>query len=181
MRFLFIIAFIMTFATILLGSTKALANPVATSALNTLYGCVEITNDIERLACLDRNLAELRSKEENKEIITIDAKTAKSIQREAFGFSLPTLPKLGLPSFGDDNNKGSDVLTLNVKSVDKRGSKYVFHMENGQIWQQTGGRFNYIPRGDLAATIKSGALGSYKISLSNGNERVRGMKVKRTE
>jgi hypothetical protein len=154
--------------------------PAAGSPLSKLYECASIQSDTARLACFDTNVAVIQVKEEKKEIVAIDAESAKTFKREAFGFSLPSLPKLGLPNLGGDKDS-PEALTLAVKSVKKRGRNYVFHMENGQVWQQINGRFNYLPKGDLTATIKSGAIGSYRISVSNGKERVRGMGVRRVE
>jgi len=54
-------------------------------------------------------------------------------------------------------------------------------MDNGQVWREVSGRLNYVPRGDLTARIKKGAMGSYRLSLSNGKERVRGLGVRRVE
>lgn len=176
------IIFIFTF--ILIGSSWAFAwasdTPTLNSPLTTLYECAAIENDTDRLACFDSNVASLQVKEEKKEIVALDAESAKMIKREAFGFSLPSLPKLGLPMLGGDDD-GPEVLTFPIKSVRKHGREYVFTMENGQVWKQSSGRFNYIPKGDLTATIKSGAVGSFKMSVSNGKERVRGMGVRRVE
>lgn len=153
----------------------------ADSPLAALYACSSIADNTQRLACFDTNVASIQVKEGKKEIVTIDAAAAKSIKKEAFGFSLPSLPKLGLPSFSGDNADGPDELTFNVKSVRKQGRDYVFVMDNGQVWRQANGNFNYIPKGDLTATINAGAIGSFRMSLSNGKERVRGMGVRRVE
>lgn len=162
-------------------SAYAQTKEAGQSPLAVLYECAALTDDAARLACYDSKVANLQVKEERKEIVAIDADAARTIKREAFGFSLPSLPKLGLPSIGGSDDSGPDVLTFPVDSVRKQGRDYVFYMENGQVWRQSGGRLNYIPKGDLTATIKSGAIGSYMLSLSNGKERVRGMRVKRVE
>ena len=171
----------MAFMALGFGNLAAAQDVPTESPLNMLYQCAEITDNTERLACFDNNVASLQGKEKRKEIVAIDAEAAKKIKREAFGFSLPSLPKLGLPSFGGSGDDGPEALTLKVKSVRKVGRIYEFRMENGQVWRQASGRFNYIPKGDLVATIKSASVGSYLMSLSNGKERVRGMGVKRTE
>ncbi|MGJ8563585.1 MAG: hypothetical protein ACSHXY_08530 [Alphaproteobacteria bacterium] len=154
--------------------------PDTASPLGILYECALISGDTERLACFDSNVAALQVKEEKKEIVALDAASAKTIKREAFGFSLPSLPKLGLPSLSSSDD-APDALTFDVKSVKKKGRNYVFYMKNGQVWEQANGTFNYIPKGDLKATIKSGSIGSFRMSLSNGKERVRGMGVRRVE
>ena len=167
--------------TLAFGAQAQKSESKSLSPLNSIYKCADISDDISRLACFDTQVASLQVKEEKKEIVAIDAEAAKTIKKEAFGFSLPSLPKLGLPSFGGGDDDGPDALVLDVRSVKKIGRRYIFNMENGQVWQESGGRLNYIPKGDLKATIKSGAIGSFMISLDNGKERVRGMKVKRVE
>ncbi len=173
-------ALLITLLTLSFSGLAAAQTVPANSPLAKLYECAEITEDAARLTCFDSNVASLQVKEEKKEIVAIDAEAAKTIKREAFGFSLPSLPKLGLPSFGGGDD-GPEALNLKVKSVKKVGRTYEFRMENGQVWRQASGRFNYIPKGDLVATIKSASAGSFLMSLSNGKERVRGMGVRRTE
>jgi len=122
----------------------------------------------------------LSQREAKKEIVAIDSTTAKTFKREAFGFSLPSLPKLGLPSLGDSDDD-DDVLEFPVRSVSKTKRGIVITMENGQVWRGVNGRLNYVPKGDLTARISKGAVGSFRLSLSNGKERVRGLGVRRVE
>jgi Protein of unknown function (DUF3121). len=150
------------------------------SPLTALYDCSEIADNTSRLSCYDKVAKNLQTAEQKKEIVAIDAQSAKKLKKEAFGFNLPSLPKLGLPSFGGDNDK-PEALVAAVKSVRKGGGGYLFILENGQIWQQSNGSFNYIPKGDLTATIKPASMGSFKISVNNGKTTVRGMRVRRVE
>lgn len=150
------------------------------SPLTTLYDCSAIPEDTNRLNCYDEATASLRIAEQKKEIVAIDAQSAKKLKKEAFGFNLPSLPKLGLPSFGGDDDK-PEALVAAVKSVRQGGGGYLFILENGQIWQQSTGSFNYMPKGDLTATIKPASMGSFKISINNGKTTVRGMRVRRVE
>lgn len=150
------------------------------SPLSSLYDCAGVVDDLARLACFDKVAASLKIAEKKKEIVAIDASSAKKLKKEAFGFNLPSLPKLGLPSFGSDKDK-PEALVAPVKSVNKGRAGYVFVLENGQIWQQSNGSFNYMPRGDLTATIKPASMGSFKISVNNGKSTVRGMRVRRIE
>jgi hypothetical protein len=150
------------------------------SPLSILYDCAGIESPDARLACFDKSVASLKTAEENKDLVAIDAQSAKKLKKEAFGFNLPSLPKIGLPSFGGDKD-GKENLVVGVDSVSKGRGGYIFRMENGQVWQQSTGSFNYIPKGDLTATIKPAAMGSFKISLNNGKTTVRGMRVRRIE
>lgn len=153
------------------------------SPLSTLYECAGISDSDKRLACFDTSVANLRSAEEKKEIVAIDAKAARKMKKEAFGFNLPSLSKLGLPKIslpggGEDR---VDELVADVKSIRKSGRVLIITLENGQIWKQVGGRLNYVPKGDLKATIKPKAMGSFMLSLNNGKTTVRGLRVRRVE
>ncbi len=154
------------------------------SPLSALYECSKIPDPVKRLACFDGSVAKLRTAEQNKEVVAIDAKVARKIKREAFGFNLPALskiglPKIALPSLGEKDK--TDMLVADVKSVRKSGHKYVITLKNGQIWRQVGGRLTYVPKGDLKATIKPKSVGSFVLSLSNGKSTVRGLRVRRIE
>jgi len=154
------------------------------SPLTALYECSEISDPVKRLACFDGSVAKLRTAEQNKEVVAIDAKVARKIKREAFGFNLPSLSKIGLPKIAlpklgekDDTN----MLIADVKSVRKVAHKYVITLKNGQVWRQVGGRLTYVPKGDLKATIKPKSVGSFMLSLNNGKTTVRGLRVRRVE
>ncbi|MGB0907232.1 MAG: hypothetical protein ACPGVT_07045 [Maricaulaceae bacterium] len=168
----------------LANSVTSYSQATDTSPLNIIYECAEITSNDHRLSCYDKATQDLRLKEKTKEIVTIDANAANTIKREAFGFSLPSLPKLGLPSLGKNNNSKDnkeDSVEYAVRSISKSRRGIIITMENGQVWRGVNGNLNYIPKGKLTAQIKSGAMGSYRLNLTNGKERVRGLGVRRTE
>lgn len=155
-------------------SSDALKSP-----LETLYACSTITDSEERLTCYDTRVAALHVAEDKKEIIAIDATVAKKIKKEAFGFNLPSLPKLGLPSFGGDTP--IEALSFKVKSIRRPARAYIITLENGQVWRESGGHLNYVPKGDLTAIIKAKSMGSFTLGLNNGKTTVRGLKVQRVK
>jgi len=168
-------------------STQAIAaddqNASNDSPLSTLYDCMAIEAPEQRLACFDTSVAQLRTAEQKKEIVAIDAKAARKIKREAFGFNLPSLSKIGLPKLSllGSGKEKADSLVADVKSIRTSGRVLVITLENGQVWKEVGGRLNYIPKGDLKATIKPKSVGSYVLSLNNGKTTVRGLRVRRIE
>ena len=177
---------ILTFIGLFLFNAQAFAadeqNDPNYSPLSTLYDCTAIEEPEERLACFDTSVANLRTAEQKKEIVAIDAKAARKIKREAFGFNLPSLSKIGLPKISLPGSKGkAEVLVVDVKSIRTSGRVLEITLENGQIWKEVGGRLNYIPKGDLTATIKPKSVGSYLLSLNNGKTTVRGLRVRRLE
>lgn len=156
------------------------------SPLSTLYVCADIEDPEQRLACFDTSVANLRTAEQKNEVVAIDAKAARKIKREAFGFNLPSLSKIGLPKLslpgGKNKGKGKDeALVADVKSIRTKGRVLMITLENGQVWKEVGGYLNYIPKGDLKATIKPKSVGSFMLSLNNGKTTVRGLRVRRVE
>jgi len=156
-------------------TTPSHANEQA-SPLSAIYSCAAIIDNTERLACFDKNVPILKVKETKKEIITIDAKQAKAIERDSFGFSLPSLPKFGLIRTDDKTNQA-----FKVKSLAKTRRGVSVTMENGQVWQQTSGDTGYIPKGDLTAKIKPAAFGSFFLTFANdeGKSAGKSLRVKR--
>lgn len=157
-------------------SAPALAAEV--SPLSEIYACAVITDNTQRLACFDDKVPQLKVKEEKKEFVTIDAESAKTIKREAFGFSIPSLPKLAFPDLKKDKR---ETVEFEVASVSKGADGLIFLMKNGQVWHQSSSGYGYIPKGDLVATIKPKSLGSFSLSATNGKRTLKGIKVKRVK
>lgn len=148
------------------------------SPLASIYACATIDNDAARLACFDDKVPELKVKEEKKEFVAIDAEAAKTIKREAFGFSIPSLPKLAFPDLLDSDREDAE---FEVSNITTSTNGLVFRMKNGQVWEQISGGYGYVPKGDLIATIKPKALGSYSLNVTNGKRTLKSIRVKRVE
>ncbi len=152
-------------------------NTNADSPLSFLYECAEISDVEQRLKCYDTKVGRLRIAEQNKEIVAVDVKVAQKIKKEAFGFHMPSLGKLGLPKLGSDKN--IDAVTLKVKSIRTAAFKHIITLENGQVWKEVGPHQKRLPKGDLTAIIKSKTLGSFMLSLNNGKYTSGAMRVRR--
>lgn len=163
---------------IIISGTAAPAIAAKASPLSEIYACAVITDNTQRLACFDDKVPQLKVKEEKKEFVTIDAQSAKTIKREAFGFSIPSLPKLAFPDLKKDKR---EKVEFEVASVSKGANGLIFRMKNGQVWHQSSGSYGYIPKGDLVATIKPKSLGSFSLSATNGKRTLKGIKVKRVK
>lgn len=175
-----IISMAATCFAVTLSATPATAKDILAdmeSPLSGLYACAKIDDATQRLNCFDKMAASLQQAEENKEIVAIDAQAAKKIKKEAFGFNIPSLPKLGLPKIGGD--KKIDSVSMKIKSIQKIRRKYVITFENGQVWEESGGRLNYVPKGELTGTIKPKSMGSFMITIHKGKTKVRGLRVRR--
>jgi len=150
------------------------------SVLSDLYICSSISDDADRLSCFDKAVPTLKVKEEKKEIVAIDAEQVREIKRDSFGFSLPSLPKIGLFD-KKENDVEKLAQTFKVKSISPRRSGLIITLENGHVWQHTSGDLGRIPKGDLTATIKPASLGSFFVRLENekGHSGRKGAKIKR--
>ena len=137
----------------------------------SIYACANIENDAERLSCYDAAVNQFRAAEEAGEVATISKSEIAELNRESFGFSLPSLPKNILPKFGSSDDSDIDVLTEPVKSVSKtRLDKLRVTLENGQVWEQIDTKKVYYSkkRGVESAEINRASLGSFKMKLDGG-------------
>ncbi|MEM5516862.1 hypothetical protein WNY37_07860 [Henriciella sp. AS95] len=145
------------------------SQPVSTSAV---YACSDIAEDSERLACYDAAVGRLKLAEESGEVVTVTREEVDEVQRDSFGFNLPSLPKLVMPKFGNGKDDGQiKEVTLPIDRIEKsRTGKLTVYLENGQVWYQIGyEEVRYSKRkGAEMATIKSAALGSFMMKLDGG-------------
>lgn len=74
-------------------SSHALAQS-SSSKLDALLACQSITTDAERLACFDDKVGAFSDAAQSGEIVTVEKETIKEIERDSFGFSLPSIPRL---------------------------------------------------------------------------------------
>jgi hypothetical protein len=159
------------------------------SPIQSIYACADITDNVKRLACYDAAVSGAKKAESEGEFTTITRKEAETVQKEAFGFSLPSLPKMTLPTFGrnsDDKTVKTDndgriaEVELVITSIYSDGyGKTVVKFENGQVWQQTDSdKVSFSKkRPPKTAVIKRGLFDSYLIRLDNNSR----FKAKRIE
>ena len=173
-------------AIVLLVSAPVVAED--TSPIANIYACAEISDDNARLTCYDNAVASARSAEDAGEFTTITRAEAEAVQRDAFGFQMPSLPKLAIPKLGggsrDDGLKtNSDGQISEVEMPIARVSQdsfgnVILTFENGQVWIQTDSERIRISkkRPPVSAVIKRASLGSFLIRLNTG-ERFKGKRV----
>lgn len=150
-------------------SSPAWAQETVTT--EAIYACADIEGDSERLACYDAAVSQFRTAEEAGEVATISKSELTELNRESFGFSLPSLPKNILPKFGSSDTSEIDVLTEPVKSVTRtRLDKLRVTLVNGQVWEQIDTKkiLYSKKRGVESAEINRASLGSFKMKLDGG-------------
>lgn len=132
------------------------------AALQALADCRAVADGVQRLACYDKAAATLDQAEAMGEIVIVDREQARTVRKQAFGFTLPSL------SVFDRGEKPVEMDEIRLKIVAvHRGAdgKWVFRLEGGHNWRQIDtGELSRPPKPGGEVTIKRAALGSYKLS-----------------
>ena len=182
-----------TFDAVALAQSGQNPTNAAVSPLEPIYACSNKSDPTERLACFDAAVATIRAKEAKSEIVTFDKQRVEKVRREAFGFSLPSLPKLGFPAFGGGpkaDNKDQSVAaaavaddieeqSFTVVSTRESAGRIVLTLENGQVWRLTeAGELNAPKRPPYSVKIRTAAMGSFILTVEGRNK---GYRVRRVE
>ena len=139
--------------------------PVAPAQIRELYACRDISDPTARLACFDREVGDLSSADQAREITFTDRATAKKARRGLFGFSFPKLGGI----FGGDEDEIKEIETV-IRGVSAdRSGKYIFVMEDDSVWAQID--TTHLPRQPKTGQkvkIKVASMGSYFASVDGG-------------
>jgi hypothetical protein len=167
------------------------------SPLDPLYACTRITDAAERLACFDGAVAQLRAREQSRDVVAVDRAAVEQVRRESFGFNLPSLPNLfarrepaagaaaagaagdGARAAPAEPEEFEERQVMQVTSLRMAGDRQVLVMANGQTWQfAEPGTLTPARRAPFNVLIRRAALGSYILSVEGSN---RGHRVRRVE
>src|SRR6185436_10166492 len=64
------------------------------AALDEVYACAQITDEHQRLECYDHAVGRMHEAQNRGDLVAVDRQQAERVNREAFGFSLPSLGNL---------------------------------------------------------------------------------------
>ncbi|MFN3313053.1 MAG: hypothetical protein ACK46Q_06275 [Hyphomonas sp.] len=155
-------------------SFLAFAAPLAAAQspapMDPVYACRNISEDAERLACFDNAIADLFQKQQAGQVQTIDTAAIQQLERESFGFSMPSLPSLFSRSSAAETERASvneivePVRSARLQAVSQ---KAVITLQNGQVWEQidTTRVNSHTLRRATEARIRRAALGSFMLSV----------------
>ena len=89
--------------------------------LSAIYACKALADSNARLACYDNAVGRFETAQKSGEIVTISKTQVEKVERDAFGFNIPSLPSLGKLFGGGEKTaktpKGNP-LTAPVKSAE---------------------------------------------------------------
>ncbi len=147
------------------------------AALERVYACAATASEAERLACYDSAVAALRGAQSSGEVVAIDRGNVERLQRDSFGFNVPSIANL-LPRIGHDDNVVRRVeMTVTRVSVGPSG-RSTFYMSDGSVWTQVNAdRVRNVRQGDTV-TVERASLGSFLLSSPRGGM---GHRIRRAE
>ena len=189
----------MTFAAIPLGALvagPAMAAGDSNDPLAPLRHCRQLTDVAAKAACYDQAMDALEADRAAHKFSIVSGERIEGLQREAFGFRLPSLPKLrlgGVNSLASEapdganagkvlkKNKAGDVLRIayqvtRIHTLPNGHLRMV--LSNGQVWEQVGSdapRFRGQPPFDVQ--VRKAALGSYLMRVGKSKRTVRVRRV----
>lgn len=148
-------------------------------ALERVYACAKLTGDAERLACFDAAVGRLQQAQTQGEITAIDKAQARAIERESFGFTLPSLnwPNLFGGASPTVAEAPTEAVTSTITRVTGSGRGATFILENGQAWQSVDSDANRNARPGAPVSVRRAAFGSFLMSVETGGTALRVRRV----
>lgn len=175
--------------------------------VSAVYACKSVTDSLKRLECYDNAVGRLQKAEESGEVVTVSKAEVEKVERDAFGFNIPSLPGLGKLFKKDKNkpaksaalttkgpksvkNKEDSLLAKDMKTVSFEISKTTtfgrdkirFFLDNGQVWEQVTQESIRIPKvrnGVLnTAEIRKASLGSFLMRINGKGRATRVRRVR---
>ena len=154
------------------------APPSNPDVLEHVYACATITDEHQRLACYDAAVGNLHEAQNRGDVVAVDRQQVERVNREAFGFSLPSLPHI----FGRSGGHAPDAMEaqdMTIASVQRLSTgRAIFTMSNGQVWTQIDDESSRNVRQGGDVTIHTAIMGSFLMSVKAGGPSIR---VRRTQ
>lgn len=159
-------------------ASSAVAQPkteTRAALVQTLSDCRKVADDSARLACYDAAAAALEQAEAKGDIVVVDRDQARSVRRQAFGFSLPSLSVF---ERGEEKEE-LDTIESRIAQVGRDGTgKWILRLEEGGTWTQVDAQeLTLYPKTGQSVKIRKATLGSFLASV----EGRRAFRVRRTE
>ena len=158
----------------------AQGSPSAQDALTEVAKCVDVGDPGERLKCYDKAASLAKSA-----LAAAPKVEDKKSWLDWFGFSKPAAPKtaeeFGKPTPPPGPEEVNKVTSNVLEFAKTSRGEAVFILENGQIWRQLQGDTTVFREpfpSPAKATIETGFLGSYNLTLEGRNAMMKVMRLK---
>lgn len=135
--------------------------------IDKLFECRTITDPDARLACFDREVADVYEAQQSRDLVIADREQVSEARRGLFGLKLPKIKLFG----GGGENEEVNQITATLAEARRLGNgRFVFELEDGARWIQTedGAGRKRFKAGDTII-IRKAALGSFKARVNDKN------------
>jgi len=156
------------------------SGPTNPAVLNEVYACAQISDEQQRLQCYDNAVGRLREAQTRGDVVAVDRQQAERVNREAFGFSLPSLGNLFAGIGGHSRIGTEDIAEISghITSIARdRGGHATFTLDNGQQWQQIDDESTRAVRSGGEVRIRRAALASFLMHIESGGPAIRVRRV----
>ncbi len=145
--------------------------------LTQAFACAEIQDQTQRLACYDGAVGRLQQAQRSGDIVAVDRGQAETIQREGFGFSLPSLPRLFGRTERGEMQQVEEISTEVTRVVRRGDGTATFTFANGQTWAQIDNENARNVRDGGHITIRRATFGSFLMHVDAGGPALRVRRV----
>jgi hypothetical protein len=155
-------------------------SPTNPAALTEVYACAQISDEQQRLQCYDAAVGRLREAQNRGDVVAIDRQQAERVNREAFGFSLPSLGNLfaGIGPHSRTMTEDISEIDAHVTRVSMdRGGRATFTLDNGQQWEQIDDESPRNVRSGGSVRIRRAMLDSFLMHVDAGGPAIRVRRV----
>jgi hypothetical protein len=146
----------------------AMAQPKAdgrAGLVQKLADCRRITDDKARLSCYDETAAAFDQAEAKGDIVVVDREQARTVRRQAFGFSMPSIT---LFEKGEAKEELENVTAVLASARRDGAGHWVFKLEDGAVWAQVATEDLFkTPKPGMKVKIKKASLGSFMLQIEN--------------
>ena len=163
--------------------------------MQKLYECRAMVDITSKANCYDTAMDAFDAARQAGDIATVTREDIEDVQKDSFGFHIPSLPKIGAIFGGGDKKKDKSgkakretvvkEITSPITKIDVTAlGRVIFTLENGQVWRQLDSdsnklRAKAIKRKDpKIAHIKKASLGSYVLQVNGKGLRAKVKRVK---
>ena len=133
--------------------------------IDKLFECRAIGDPEARLACFDREVAEVFEAQQSRDLVIADREKVTEAKRGLFGLKLP---KITLFGDDDEDDEINEITATLAEARRLSNGRYIFELEDGARWIQTEyniGRKRF-KKGDTIV-IKRAAFGSFKARVDD--------------
>ncbi len=155
-------------------------SPDNPAVLDEVYNCAQVGDEHQRLECYDHAVGRLQEAQRRGDVVAVDRQQAERVNREAFGFSLPSLGNLfaGLGSHSRIQAEDIAEIAAHITRVAQdRSGHATFTLDNGQQWEQIDDENPHNARNGGEVRIRRAMMGSFLMHVQAGGPAIRVRRV----